>query len=216
MQRCHWQYHQCYDANINGITWLKIHVAPHFNHLDLRNTVVPFMTLLASCATDTNASGIMSCWHQWHKVMLIPMLIVSHIKKSHVAPNFLHHKIRNARVALTMLMTICDATTSVTGIKWLNSHVAAYFGCLDLRNVIVPLTMPSTPQDAANVNGITWPKMSPAAHFNCLDLWNALVILLMLSPSCNTYTSAINITWLSCISFQSSLPKEWNGAIFCC
>ena len=136
-------------------------------------------------------------------------------QKSHAAPNFLHHEIRNARVPLTMLMTICDANTSVTGITWLNSDVAAYFGYLDLRNVSVPLTMPSAPHDAAIVNGITWPQMSPAAHFNCLDLWNALVILLMPSPSCDTYTSAINITWLSCISFQSSLPKECNGAIFC-
>ena len=72
---------------IPSVSWCQhqwshmTHVAPHFNHWDLRNTIVPFMTLLASCATDTNASGIMLCWHQWHKVMLIPMPIVWHIKK---------------------------------------------------------------------------------------------------------------------------------------
>ena len=38
----------------------------------------------------------------------------------------------------------------------LNIHVIAHFACLDLRNVKVPLTIPSALPDAdANANGIT-------------------------------------------------------------
>ena len=39
-------------VNKNGITLLKGHVAAHFDYLDLKNTILPLTTLLASC--DTN------------------------------------------------------------------------------------------------------------------------------------------------------------------
>ena len=36
----------------------KSHVASNFNHLDLANAVVPLMTWLASCDTDTSSNTI--------------------------------------------------------------------------------------------------------------------------------------------------------------
>ena len=61
----------------NGVTWPKSHVS-HFDHLDLRNAMVPVMVLSTSHDADTNAiilhdtnsgvTGIMWCWCwcQWH------------------------------------------------------------------------------------------------------------------------------------------------------
>ena len=36
----------------------KGHVAPHFDNVDQKNTVMPLMKTLASCDTDTGTSGI--------------------------------------------------------------------------------------------------------------------------------------------------------------
>ena len=49
-----------YDASdaINCITWPKSCVVPHFNHLDLRNTIIPFMMPSAPCDSDASASGL--------------------------------------------------------------------------------------------------------------------------------------------------------------
>ena len=48
-----------HDANgsTKCITWPKSHVAPQFNYLET-NAVVPMITLLASCYTDTSIIGI--------------------------------------------------------------------------------------------------------------------------------------------------------------
>ena len=68
----------------------KSNVAPHFDHLDLKNSVVPFMIPLASCDADTNASGV-----TW--------------QKSRVAPHFGHLGLRNSMASLTVQPTSCDA-----------------------------------------------------------------------------------------------------------
>ena len=46
------------DVNtaVNGVTWLGSHAWLHFNHLDLRNTIVPLMMQWAFCNAGT--SGI--------------------------------------------------------------------------------------------------------------------------------------------------------------
>ena len=46
-----------HDADAIGITDQKCHVASHLDYFDLRNGMVPLMTLLASCNTDTSISG---------------------------------------------------------------------------------------------------------------------------------------------------------------
>ena len=41
----------------NWCPWSKSHVAPHFDHLDLRNAVVPLMTPQAPYDADANSNG---------------------------------------------------------------------------------------------------------------------------------------------------------------
>ena len=75
----------------------KSHVVPHFNCPDLRNTVVPLMTLSVPCNAD-----------------VVP--IISHDQESHVALQFNHLNIRNAMVSLVAILEACDANTSTNGI----------------------------------------------------------------------------------------------------
>ena len=85
----------CDDAGANGITWPKILCSSPFDHFDLTSVMVPLMTLLTWCDTDTNTNvitwqkelcctifwlswlskcsgafdgtiGIAWCWCQWH------------------------------------------------------------------------------------------------------------------------------------------------------
>ena len=65
------------------------HVGPHFNHIDLRNPVVPLM-------------------------MPVPM-VVSHDQKSHVAPDFDHLDLKNAILTLMMLYVSHDTDSNVSG-----------------------------------------------------------------------------------------------------
>ena len=46
------------DADANGITWPKSHVAPHFSCLNVGNVMVPLIMLLAQCDTDANVNGV--------------------------------------------------------------------------------------------------------------------------------------------------------------
>ena len=72
IQWCHWQYYHFHM--ILGLVPIvehdmKSHVAPYFDHLDIRNAVVSMMVLSTSCDAnisemalhDTNASDIMWC-----------------------------------------------------------------------------------------------------------------------------------------------------------
>ena len=71
----------------------KVYVAPHFDHLDLRNEVVPFMTLSTS-----------HCQCQCH-----------HMTKSHVASQFNHLDLRNT---LVPLMTLLASYDTDVGMIW--------------------------------------------------------------------------------------------------
>ena len=48
------------EADWDSITWPKCHIASLFDHLDLTNGMMPLMTLLESCDTDTSINGIIS------------------------------------------------------------------------------------------------------------------------------------------------------------
>ena len=55
------------NAGASGVTLPKSHVVPYFDHLDLRNAIVPLIMLSAShdadgnamASHDTNANGVM-------------------------------------------------------------------------------------------------------------------------------------------------------------
>ena len=110
-----------------------------------------------------------------------------------------------------MLMAIWDANTSLLASHDFNSHVAPHFGCLDLRNVMAPLAMPSAPHDAyANANGITWPKISCSSFQlcwpkNCLgDIADAITIIWHWHQ-CNWY----HTTKLHLISIIFTQGMQW-------
>ena len=73
------------DMGSIGITWTKSHVAPHFNHLDLRNAMVPLKTFSASCDASSSIIGV--TWSE-----------------SHVAPCFDHLYVTDAIVPLMTLL----------------------------------------------------------------------------------------------------------------
>ena len=52
--------------SVNHVTYHKSHVTPHFDHLDLRNTMVQLMMLSALHDADTSTNDIMWFWCQWH------------------------------------------------------------------------------------------------------------------------------------------------------
>ena len=85
------------DTSANVITDQKSHMSPHFDHLDLRKTMVPLMTV--SHDADAFTSGI-----TW--------------TKSHVAPHFDYQDFRNAVVPLMIPSGIHDADTGTSGITW--------------------------------------------------------------------------------------------------
>ena len=63
------------DVNIRaiGMAWLEIHVAPQFNHLDLRNAMVPFRMPSTSYAAYVNA--IMAAHDQNVMLHLISIIL---------------------------------------------------------------------------------------------------------------------------------------------
>ena len=46
------------NASMSAITWPKSHVVPHFDHLDIRNTMVVLTMLLMSHSVNASANGI--------------------------------------------------------------------------------------------------------------------------------------------------------------
>ena len=98
----------------------KSHIAPHFNHLHLRNLLVKLKTLFAPCDINTSDSGVID-------------------QKRHATLHFNHLELLNTVVLLMMLSVSCD--TSI-GITWPKSYIALCFNYLDLTNKMVPWTMP--------------------------------------------------------------------------
>ena len=103
--------------------------------------------------------------------------------------------------------------TSARGITSPKMHVAHHFNCLDIRNVMVPLTIPSASCDpGADAYGVTWPKKSCCTSFwfSCLvslDLRNAFVPLMMSLVSHDQKKKSCSML------FQSSWPNKQNHSI---
>ena len=123
----------------------KGYVASHFDHVNERNDVVPFIVPLASCDTDTYTNVV-----TW--------------PKCHVAPHFGYLYPRNAMVPLmTLSITWCHELydmmlTMVSNDKKI--HITPHFDHLDLRNVVVSFAMSSASHDTStDASGITWPEV---------------------------------------------------------
>ena len=67
------------------------------------------------------------------------------------------------------------------------SNFAPNFGCLDLRNAVVPFLVPLASSDANTSANV-------APHFDYLDLTNAVVLLMMPLRSHDADASANGIT----------------------
>ena len=177
-----------YDAI--GITWCqpsgvmcpKTSSCTSFNHLDIRNVMLPLIMLSASHYISTHGTGIiipkMSCctsfqlsWpvecndvisitlcqhqHQWH-----------HMTKCYVAPHFDNLDVRNAVVWLVMLPASCDADASTSSITWSKKSYFTSFWLTWPRKWIVLLMMQSALSDAdTGTSGITWPRKSCCTSF---------------------------------------------------
>ena len=91
---CHWWFHcVSFDADANNIMWPKMVMAPYFDHLNLRNAMVPLMTPLASYAAMP-----------WPKMSWCTL--------------FYHFDLSNVIVPLMMPLVLCDADTNANGIMW--------------------------------------------------------------------------------------------------
>ena len=200
------------SARTNGVTWPKNHVAPQFNHLDLRNAMMT-LTTLASCV-----NGIIDS-----KVHLDFILIVVDL--------------RNGMVLLMTLLTSCETDAYTNGITWPKSNVVPYFwpswpkegNCAIDGAVHITwywhwckwYHMTSTPvpvlscDAGVDVSDITWQKSDVTPDFNCLNQRNPVVTLKMLLVWCDTYVSANDIKspkgQVHLISI--SWPQECSGAI---
>ena len=143
-------------------------------------------------------------------LMLVPM--VSHDPK-HVA---LHFENLDLGIAIVPL-TSCDAYASASGIIWAKSHAVSHFDHLEIRNVMVSLTMTLASCDAnVNASSVTQPRCHVVPCFSYLDLHNAVVPLMTFSTSCDVNTGSNSVTWpkrLHYTSFQSSWSKECSNTI---
>ena len=202
MYRCHWSCHiASHDANagVSSIIWPKCDVASHFNHLDLTNGMVPLMTLLASCNSDTSISGI-----TWSKMSCCTLFESSW-------PNECIHAIDNTigitcywcqsqQYQMTETVLLCLVSIILTlKTKWCHwqchqchimlalvptashdqkSHDTPCFNCVYPMNKMVQLMMHLTSHDSnAGTNDMTWLKTVISPPFHHCDLMNTIVPL---------------------------------------
>ena len=152
MPWCHWLncWHHVTPASVPMGHWPKSDIAPHINHLDLKNAVAPLMVLSTSNDADTNAVashdtkatgiGWYQCWYQWHHTT----------KKSHVAPHFNCLDLRNAMAILMILLAQWDNWCQCLWYQMTKKSCYTSFNCSDLRNAIVPFMIPLASCDANN------------------------------------------------------------------
>ena len=135
----------------------KIHVALHFNHLDLRSAIVPLTMLFASLDADASAIGFI-----WPRRSCCTSLLSSWPKNYSGAIYdavsimwYWHWCQWYHEMSMSMAVVSPDQT----------SHVVPHFDYLDVRNAVVPLTVPVASCDAISANGITWPERSYCSSF---------------------------------------------------
>ena len=90
-----WALHVDYFIWSHG---LKSHTASPFDHLDLANGMVPMMTLLALCDTDTN-------------------IMTLHNQKCYTTHCFKYLDLMNTMMLSTMVLTLHDVDASTNSIK---------------------------------------------------------------------------------------------------
>ena len=126
MQCCHWWCCQVsHQAGVSGVSHdQKGHVAPHFNCLDLRNSVVSLIMLMVLHDQKVMLHLILIIfsygmqWCYWrccqHHMMLIPVPVAWHDQKSHIAPHFCHLGVRKTMIPLAS----SEPNSGTNGITW--------------------------------------------------------------------------------------------------
>ena len=101
--------------------------------------------------------------------------------------------------------------------QWPERSCFIHFNYLDVRNAVVPLTMPLASWDIDDsANSITLPKKSCCTSFYHLHLISGVVPFIVPLGSYDENTGTNGITWAEksyCISFWSSWPKECSVTI---
>ena len=179
------------DAGANGITSPKSQVTVHFNHPDLRNLMVPLITLLASCVTDTGSNGItwskrlcctfFNCLDLMNAMVLLTMLLTSH--DADVSAN-----------SVKWLKTSCCTHVANMGITWQKCHVGPHFNHLNQtkwwqchqHQVIVTLVPTASHEQKGH--------LTPC--FNYLHLMIKMVPLMMQLTLHDSNAGTNGITWL--------------------
>ena len=178
----------------------KSHVAPHFNHIDLKKYNGAIDDTITSWDAHSIANSVTD-------------------QKGNVAPHFKHLELKmqwcNWRYhwhnMMPMLASVDDVTSS-------QGHIAHHFDCLYQMNGMVQLTMPLVSHNSdTNVIGVAWPTNS--CH----------TLLQLSSPKgCNgTIDNIVDIMWhwyhrqihamtrkSHSITFQSSSPSEYSCVIY--
>ena len=153
----HWCHCQCHQHHVMSMQLSimshdpKSHVAPHFDHLYLRECI----------GVTDDVISITWCWcqYQWHhmtkEVMLHLILIVLTYEMNGSTDNTIWHQITLVLLALHDPKVILHLISIVLPCKMHHvaltlAHMASHnqechavplFNCLDLRNLVVPLLM---------------------------------------------------------------------------
>ena len=114
-----------------------------FDHLDLKDGIVPLMTLLASCDTGTNINGI-----TW--------------PKGYITHCFNYLDLMSAMVLLTMALAAHNVDSVPPG-----SYIRKNSCCISFYSA-VPLMMPAMSCNV--ITGIAWQKSHISLFLNQLDL----------------------------------------------
>ena len=150
-------------AGANDVSWPKGHVAHQFDHLNLRSAKVTLTMLFASHDADANGNCTI-----WLNKSCCTSLLLSWRKKYNGAiydavSIILHwHQLHHVT---TPPMAACDANGNGNYVTWPKGHAAPHFDCLDVWNVVVPLTMLMASCDAISANSIAWPEKSCCTSF---------------------------------------------------
>ena len=117
-----WKVH----VNANGVIWQEKHIAPHFDHLDLRNAMMSLIMPLASHVQKSHLQLIliiltfemqMDNW-QCHLASVDTSANVTPWPQSHIVPYFDCLDLGDTVVPLMMSSALCDADTGFNGTKW--------------------------------------------------------------------------------------------------
>ena len=96
------------DTSANGIRWPKHHIASHFNCIDLRNVMLPFL-------------------YNWHHLLQRPVSMASHKLECHVASFFNYLDLIDTVMPFTIPLASCDANTGAWCITWPKNQCCTSF-----------------------------------------------------------------------------------------